>query len=220
MVLYPYWCQRERWSKALTPPATVAVVWCDPRLPEGDFIEGWLVGSGEKLTLKDGQRTDVWVLVAAYPEFDEGPEHHGSPASSVGVGQLSAAPQYERLWQLKWIHIYDDHEPDWLEPPEFYVKANYGAGWEETSITPPVNNTSPWTLYDVCILDLGYSGTQYAKLEVWEDDWGSGDDLVEKYWDGEGCSIWIPLSEYEQRFDGCGSGDVDVRVQVVPKNPS
>ncbi|MDZ7412723.1 MAG: hypothetical protein ONB15_04210, partial [candidate division KSB1 bacterium] len=154
MELYPYWRQREQWNKAVAPPTHLAVVWCDPTMPEGETVEGWLVPSGEEVMIRDGQAGDLAVLVAAYPEFGGAGKGDGR---RDGVQEIASAnvPPYERQWQLKWIHIHDDHEPDWLEPPEFYLKANYGSGWEETSITPPVNNTSPWTLTGVYILDLG-----------------------------------------------------------------
>lgn len=200
----------------------VVVVWCDPALPESDSVEGWSVDTGERLMIKDGEATNLAVLVCAYPEFDGGV---GGTTGEATLGEVygeksSVEPTYERLWQLTWIHIYDEHEPDWLEPPEFYVKANYGAGWEETSITPPVNNTSPWTLNNVYILDLGYSSWAYSKLEVWEDDWASEDDPVQQYWDGGYCSVWIPLTDYEHRFNGCRGRDADVKVRTVTKNPS
>ncbi len=147
IVLYPYWKQRKRWSKGVEPPAPVAVVWCDPSSPESDTVEGYLVGTGEKVAIRDGQARELAVLVAAYPEF--GGRYENLRVASGGETLPAVAVQHERLWQLKWIHIYDDHEPDWLEPPEFYVQANYGGGWEKTSITPPVNNTSPWTLNGV-----------------------------------------------------------------------
>ena len=184
-------------------------------------MQGFVTGSLEPITLRDGETDDGLVVVVAVPEETDQAVGYGP---TTGALPKTSSPQGDQgwIWEVHYVHVYNDHEPDWAEPPEFYVKAKANNGeWQSTSITPPVNNTSPW-YFTKTIYDFGDLRATYSQLEIWEDDgWGTGgDDLVESYWyysgDPGSCSKRVDTySTYERQCIGCyGDRGADVTVQV------
>jgi hypothetical protein len=183
--LYFYFKQHGIWKSG--DPLLIA--YPDSRIPEEQvqFIPAFNM-KGEKLQLKPEGVPETPTLIITISEYDsDRPLKIDLNSEKVQDESYSLKKSLEQHCKIssEYVKVNNDHEPDYLEPPEFYIKMKPQQGygdWRSTSITPPVNNTSPWTWH--CLLyDLGTQGwPQYIMMELYEDDSGSGDDLVGKNW--------------------------------------
>lgn len=212
--IYPYWRQLSMWNLELNPNH-VAIVYWDARKGDGESVSGYILPELKPIILKDHEKLDFPVIVISVPENCFGKEetklNTTKNLDSGGGGSVTN-------WEVHFVHVYNDHEPDWAEPPEFYIKAKASNGeWRRTDISPPVVNTSPWW-FTKTIYEFGTYRPNWSLLEIWEDDFGAPDDLVEKYWYFSGsCSKWVDTATmYEKQLIGCyGERGADITVQVV-----
>ena len=218
--IYPYWKQRGQWELGSPPAERTVVVWWDSRQGDGTAVRGFTIPPEDTVQLTDGHDFGYTVIVVAVGEqLDQAQGYSGRRSRLAKLGDAEGDAGW--IWQVRYVHVYNDHEPDWAEPPEFYVKAKGNGEWKSTSITPPVNNTSPW-YFTKTIYDFGNTRPSDSRLEIWEDDgWGTGaDDLVEDHWyytgDPGSCSVWVDTySTYERQCIGCYAGrEADITVQV------